>query len=203
MKTQLRLLLNSFSAFLNSKSGNIVPTFLRNLKWPKALKFILPRALELKIEITFTLIILVVLSAFNFYGMHTDRFYFGIPENYVFTGLALLNIWYVRHLWRRLNDHGVSNKRIRKMELIMYAVWFGYGYLMVDVIIGLQETRDLKNYIVADSFFVRSYCMIVLYGLLMLLSLRTFLHRKALFGSFSFKNSTEDLDNWSPADMSE
>ena len=187
---------------LNFKGSIKTPGFLTNLRWPETLMFTFPRSLELKIEIAFTLIVLLVLSAFNFYGMHTDRFYFGIPENYVFTGLSLFNIWYVRHLWRRLHGHEISYWRIRNTELVMYAVWLGYGYLMIDALISVQETRALKNHIVAESFYTRSYAMIVLYGVLMLLNLRTFLHRKALFGSFSFKKSTDDLDNWSPVDMS-
>ena len=168
----------------------------RSVQFAKRFQDHIPPKVELKIELWISLLLLVTLGILNFYGMFTANFYFGQVEDWLFIPLGGVHVWYLFHLRTFLKDHPVSKRRIRGLERIIYFILGFYGYMLISTLVDMQSLRHLENYIIADSFFIKTYGQIGFYSLLILVTLRVFFIRKHLYGSIRNQYLSENLQTW-------
>ena len=199
MKAYLHIL-STMPAVVRFNSTTLKPT-LRSFQLPKNFRVRIPAKRELKIVMGLSLVLLIAVGTLNFYGMFTDRFYFGQSDGWLFVMLAVVQITYMSFLWRRVESHEVPEWRVKLLEWVMYIVLGVYAFMMITTIIDLQATYELKNHIIADSFYSKSYWLIGLFSLLILVTLRLFFVRKRALGAYKSHSKSEDLDNWVPVQM--
>ena len=196
MKTNISFL-KSISALVRFPATGLKKNIF-GFKTPVFLKNPIPAKIELVIEMVLTALILICLGLFNFYGMYTDSFFFLKGEGWAFVGLAAIHVFYLSLILHKMRSYRSSDWGLRISEIVMYVVVAAYGYMLAQVIIELQNTELLTGYVIPDSFYTKSYCLIGLFIGLMLLTIRLFFNRKRAFGPFKSVSVKTDLDNWVP-----
>ena len=199
MKAYLHIL-NSMPAMMRFNSTTLKPS-LRSFQLPKKLRASIPGKKEMTFTIGVSVVLLISLAVLNFYGMYTDRFYFGQSEGWLFVALGAIHITYMTFLWKKMEAYPVPEWRLKLVEWVMYAVIGVYCFMLTTTIIDMQSTHELKNYIIADSFYSKSYWLISLFSILILLSVRLFFLRKKVLGAYKSFSKSEEIDNWVPVQM--
>nr|WP_299344775.1 hypothetical protein [Allomuricauda sp.] len=146
--------------------------------------------------ILFTLLILLALIVFNFYGLYTAKFYLTKPDNYIFPLLSLVHFLYLYVIWFKITEGELPDPKMRNLEYALYAVMIVYLFKIYDSSLILQSVTDYQEHIVPTTFFPIGTLILTLYSLLFLLTLLSFWHRKRRVGVYNFENFNDNLNMW-------
>lgn len=135
------------------------------------------------------LAILPLLVVLNFYGVHTNRFYFAKLDNYIFPLLSSIHFVYIYAIRSKIRVSGMADIRTRNLEYALYALMVVYAFKIYESITLLNAIDAIQRQLLPKTFYPVSLCIVALYGLLFLLTLISFQIRKRYLGKYEIENS--------------
>ncbi|SHG32211.1 hypothetical protein [Flagellimonas flava] len=140
--------------------------------------------------------ILVLLGISNFYGLYTNKFYFLKADNYIFPLLSLVHFLYLYVLWFKITEDELPDPKMRNLEYALYAVMIVYIFKIYDTVTILGSYSQYESHVIPATFKPVAYLSLILYGLLPILTLISFWHRKQLVGKYNFEEYNDNLNIW-------
>ncbi|MBU2996221.1 hypothetical protein KO500_07235 [Cellulophaga baltica] len=142
-----------------------------------------------------SIILLLVLNVFSFYGLYTHKFYLLEYDNYIFPILSIVHFVYLYALWFKTNENEPPDLPMRNTEYTLYFVFLIYVFKFLESIYILSTYDDFKNHYIPDTFLPIGISLVVLYFFLLLITLVAFYYRKEKIGGFNFEDYN-DIDSW-------
>ncbi|WP_089884550.1 hypothetical protein [Kriegella aquimaris] len=139
---------------------------------------------------------LLVLSVFSFYGLYTDKFYFFKPDNYIFPLLSIVHFTFLYVLWFKIKENELSDPPMRTLEYSLYIIFLVYLYKFFETTQILISYDEFENHVIPNSFFPIAILIVTLQLLLMALTLMAFKYRKDLVGQYVFDDMNQHVDSW-------
>lgn len=149
-----------------------------------------------KISSVVTSILLLALILLNFYGVYANKFYFLKPANYIFPVLAMVHFLYLYVLRFKITENELPDPVMRNLEYVLYAVLIVYFFKIYDSVNVLNSISDYKGYFISDIFEPMATITLVLYCLLFVFTLLSFLQRKHYVGKYDFENYNSNMNIW-------
>lgn len=159
------------------------------------MKFIL-RMFSWKITLLLSIIVLMLLILFSFYGLYTNKFYITKYDNYIFPLLTLVHFTYLYAFWFKIRENEIADPQMRNLEFLLYVIFFIYIFRFFETLYILMGYSDFESYLIPVTFIPMGILIMFLYVLLITLTLITFKHRKERIGSYRFDEINEDIDIW-------
>lgn len=143
-----------------------------------------------------TLGILPVLIILSFYGLYSNRFYFFKIDNYIFPLVSLLHFVFMYVLQFKIREGEYPDPVMRNVEYGMYAVLMIYLFKCFDTLYILMSYEDFKAYLIPETFLPVGFLILILQFLLVILTIASFRHRKALVGAYNFEQVDKNMNPW-------
>lgn len=143
-----------------------------------------------------TIVVLIALIVLNFYGLYTNRFYFFKYDNYIFPVLTVVHFIYLYVIWFKVRENEYADPQMRNLEYILYIILIIYVFQIFDTIYILSSYSSYDESIIPETFIPMGILIVVLYLLLIIMTLVSFKHRKALVGEYKFMNMNDNIDSW-------
>ena len=143
-----------------------------------------------------SIVALLVLSVFSFYGLYTDKFYFFKPDNYIFPLLSIVHFTFLYVLWFKIKENELSDPPMRTLEYSLYIIFLVYLYKFFETTQILISYDEFENHVIPSSFFPIAILIVTLQLLLMALTLMAFKYRKDLVGQYIFDDMNQHVDSW-------
>lgn len=143
-----------------------------------------------------SIVVLLILNIFSFYGLYTNKFYFFKAENYIFPILSLVHLIFLYVLWFKINEDELSDPPMRTLEYILYIISLVYIYKLVDTIIILFSYTEFENHLIPDTFLPLGFFILMLYAILILVTFLAVVYRKEIVGTYLFDNMNQHVDHW-------
>lgn len=153
------------------------------------------RILPWKVTLVFSLLLLPLLIAANFYGLYTDKFYFLKPDNYIFPLLSIFHFVFLYALWFKISENEFADIQMRNIEYALYFVLFIYLFKLLDSVTILVSKNQYTDYIFPENFTTYGIILISSYAFLIVLTLVAFMHRKTKVGNYQFDYIGENIDS--------
>jgi hypothetical protein len=158
---------------------------------------LLLRIFSWKTTLLLSIIILLTLIVFSFYGLYTNKFYLFKFDNYIFPILTLVHFVYIYVVWFKINENEVADPQMRKLEFAMYVILLIYIFRFFDTLFVLLSYGDFESHVIPKTFIPIGTLIMFFYALLMVLTLITIKYRKKLIGSYRFDEINEQqIDSW-------
>ncbi len=148
-----------------------------------------------KTTMTLSIITLISLSVFSYYGLYTDKFYFLKVDNYIFPLLTLVHFLYLYVVWFKIKEQEIADPQMRNLEYSLYVIILVYCFKTIDSLTTLLSYGEFENYMIPDTFIPMGITIFILYMFLLFLTFLSFKLRKEFVGGYDFKNMT-DIDSW-------
>ena|SRR5690606_18955218 len=148
-----------------------------------------------KIIMVLTIILLVSLSVFSYYGLYTDKFYLLKIDNYIFPLLTLVHFLYLYVVWFKIKEREIADPQMRNLEYSLYVIILVYCFKTIETLMILMSYGDYDNHIIPNTFIPIGTTIFILYVFLLCLTFVSFKLRKVFVGGYDFKNMT-DIDTW-------
>ena len=149
-----------------------------------------------KRTLVLSIIILVLLDIFNFYGLYTNKFYFFKIDNYIFPLLSIVHFVFLYVLWFKIKEDELSDPPMRTLEYVLYIISLVYVYKLVETIIILLSYNDFDNHLIPGTFLPLGYFILLLYNLLLLVTYLAIDYRKKIVGTYLFDDMNQHVDHW-------
>ena len=159
------------------------------------MKFIL-RLFTWKSTLMFSLIVLVLLNVFSFYGLFTNKFYFFKFDNYIFPILTLVHFTFLYAMWFKIKEDEIADPQMRNLEYALYVIFLIYVYRLFNTVSILFSYSNFESHVIPATFLPLGILILFLYIMLLLLTLITFKHRKDKIGSYNFNKLDDRIDSW-------
>ena len=148
-----------------------------------------------KIIMVLTIILLVSLSVFSYYGLYTDKFYLLKIDNYIFPLLTLVHFLYLYVVWFKIKEREIADPQMRNLEYSLYVIILVYCFKTIETLMTLMSYGDYDNHVIPSTFIPIGTTIFILYMFLLCLTFVSFKLRKEFVGGYDFKNMT-DIDTW-------
>ena len=142
-----------------------------------------------------TIILLVSLSVFSYYGLYTDKFYLLKIDNYIFPLLTLVHFLYLYVVWFKIKEREIADPQMRNLEYSLYVIILVYCFKTIETLMTLMSYGDYDNHVIPSTFIPIGTTIFILYMFLLCLTFVSFKLRKEFVGGYDFKNMT-DIDTW-------
>lgn len=150
-----------------------------------------------KFSVLLSVLLLLIVSFSNFYGLLTDKFHFNKASSYFFMLLATVHIIYLYAFWFKLSENEYPDKEMRNLEYGFYAIFAYYVYKMVDIASIVFGYSTYNELILPSHFLPIGIAIILAYLGLCLITLQIFSIRKNKIGNYRTDcYEEEDLDTW-------
>lgn len=159
------------------------------------MNFIL-RLISWRSNLVLSLITLVLLIVFSFYGLYTNKFYFFKFDNYLFPLLTSVHFVYLYVMCFKIKEREIGDPQMRNLEYTLYVIFLVYIFKVFDTLVTLMSHSDYEKDLIPVTFIPIGSLIVALHVLLLLLTLITIAYRKALVGSYDFENLNENIDSW-------
>ncbi|MGB5434260.1 MAG: hypothetical protein WBM98_00105 [Maribacter sp.] len=159
------------------------------------MKFIL-RLFSWKTTLILSLMVLVLLNVFSFYGLFTNKFYFFKFDNYIFPLMTLVHFAFLYAMWFKIKENEIADPQMRNLEYALYVIFWIYIYRLFNSISILTSYSDYHSHVIPSTFLPIGILIMVLYVLLLLLTIIAFKHRKHKIGSYRFNEINDGIDSW-------
>ncbi|MEK6154123.1 hypothetical protein WIW50_12710 [Flavobacteriaceae bacterium 3-367] len=159
------------------------------------MKFLL-RLLNWKRSLVLSIGTLGLLVLLNFYGLHTNKFYFFKFDNYIFPLLTLVHFTFLYAIWFKIKEEEIADPQMRNLEYTLYVIFLVYLYKAMETLSILLSYSDYADHVMPVTFIPMGIAIFALYLLLMGLTLVTFVHRKKIVGSYNFEQMNQHFDSW-------
>ena len=143
-----------------------------------------------------TISLLPVLIVLNFYGLYSNQFYFLKIDNYILPLVSVLHFVFLYVMQFKIREGEYPDPVMRNVEYGMYAVLIIYLFQWIDTLYILMSYDDYKAYLIPDTFLPVGVTIFVLQGLLVVLTLSSFLQRKTLIGRYDFEQIDKNMNSW-------
>lgn len=154
------------------------------------------RLFSWKNSLILSLIVLVLLNIFSFYGLYTNKFYFFKFDNYIFPLLTLVHFTFLYAMWFKIQEGEIADPQMRNLEFTLYIIFLIYIYRLINTTFIVLSYSDFESQILPATFLPLGILIIFLHLLLLLLTLVVFKHRKDKIGSYKFNRINDDIDSW-------
>lgn len=150
-----------------------------------------------KTSLLLSIIILLTLIVFSFYGLYTNKFYLFKFDNYIFPVLTLIHFVFIYVMWFKINENEIADPQMRNLEFALYVVLLIYVFRFFDTLFVLLSYEDFESHVIPETFIPMGVLILFLYLLLVVLTLITIKYRKELIGSYRFDEINEQqIDSW-------
>jgi hypothetical protein len=143
-----------------------------------------------------TIALLPILIVLNFYGLYSNRFYLLKIDNYIFPLVSVLHFVFLYVMQFKIREQKCPDPVMQHVEYGMYAALMIYLFKCVDTLYILMSYDDYKAYLIPDTFLPMGVTIFLLQGLLVVLTLFSFLQRKSLIGSYDFEQIDKNMNSW-------
>lgn len=154
------------------------------------------RVFSWRLTLLLSLISIVLLNVFSFYGLYTNKFYFFKVDNYIFPILSLVHLVFLYVMWFKIKEKELSDVPMRNLEYGLYVISLVYLFKIIETILTLLSYGDYENHLIPATFLPIGILMLVLYTLLFGLTFLTYSYRKQLVGTYVFDDMNQHVDNW-------
>ena len=144
------------------------------------------RMFSWKRSLLLSIIVLLLLIIFNFYGLYTNKFYLFKLDNYIFPFLTIIHFTFLYAMSFKIKENEVADPQMRNLEFALYIIFFIYIYKLFDTIFILLTYNDFESHVIPATFIPIGILIVILYLMLLLLTLITFKHRIDLVGHYRF-----------------
>lgn len=155
------------------------------------------RILPWKQTLFLSIVVLVLIDIFSFYGLYTNKFYVFKIDNFIVPVLSVVHFIFLYVLWFKIKERELSDPPMRNLEYSLYIISIIYIFKLFDTFFILLTYNDYENYLIPDSFIPLGLGILFLYLILLLLTAITIAHRKQLVGTYHFDHMNQHVDNWS------
>lgn len=143
-----------------------------------------------------SVIILITLIVFSFYGLYTNKFYFFKFDNYIIPLLCLIHFIYLYVLWFKIDGGEYTDPKMRNLEYVLYVVFLVYLFKLFDTLHTVSSYSTYEDHLIPSTFIPMGILIAVLYLFLLLLTLVSFQHRRGMVGVYNLKSINENIDSW-------
>lgn len=154
------------------------------------------RMFSWKSSLLLSVIVLLLLIVFSFYGLYTNKFYIFKFDNYIFPLLTLVHFTYLYVLWFKIRENELTDPQMRNLEFALYILLFIYIFRFFDTLFILKSYSDFESYVIPVTFIPMGSLILFLYASLLGLTLITFKHRNKLVGHYRFNSLNDQMDSW-------
>ncbi|NNJ89202.1 MAG: hypothetical protein HKP53_07355 [Eudoraea sp.] len=133
-----------------------------------------------------SLSILPLLVFFSFYGLYTNKFYFLKIDNYIFSLLMIIHIWFLNALYRLEKEPHAYMNITRNLEFIMYAISLVYLFKIGETLYILLGYFEYSEQVLPPTFLPVGLFILSLQFFLLILTFATFKHRRERIGPYRF-----------------
>ncbi len=157
---------------------------------------LLLRLFSWKTSLLLSIIILLTLIVFSFYGLYTNKFYLFKFDNYIFPVLTLVHFVFIYVMWFKINENEISDPQMRNLEFALYVVLLIYVFRFFDALFILLSYSEYESHVIPETFIPIGVLILFLYLLLVVLTLITIRYRIKLVGGYSFDEMNDQIDSW-------
>ena len=143
-----------------------------------------------------TIGLLPILIILNFYGLYSNQFYFLKIDNYIFPLVSVLHFVFLYVMQFKIREGEYPDPVMRNVEYGMYAALIIYLFQWLDTGYILMSYDDYKAFLIPDTFLPVGVTIFLLQGLLVALTLFSFLQRKTLVGRYDFEQIDKNMNSW-------
>ncbi|RRQ49001.1 hypothetical protein DZC72_11355 [Maribacter algicola] len=154
------------------------------------------RVFSWKLTLLLSLISIVLLNVFSFYGLYTNKFYFFKVDNYIFPILSLVHLVFLYVMWFKIKERELSDVPMRNLEYVLYIISLVYLFKIIETLITLLSYSDYENHLIPVTFLPIGILMFVLYTMLFGMTFLTYSYRKQLVGTYIFDDRNQHIDTW-------
>jgi len=141
-----------------------------------------------------TIIVLLLLIVFSFYGLYTNKFYLFKFDNYIFPFLTIIHFTYLYAMSFKIKENEIADPQMRNLEFALYIIFFIYIYRLFDTIFILLTYNDFESHVIPATFIPIGILIVSLYLMLLLLTLISFKYRIVLVGPYRFDDINDHID---------
>lgn len=154
------------------------------------------RLFPLRVLLLLSVVLLLTLNVFSFYGIYTHKFYFLKFDNYIFPILSIVHFTYLYTLWSKRKQHQTPDIFMRNVEYILYFIYMIYVFKFIESIYRLTTYNDFEIGLIPETFFPIGLILVFLYLFLLTITIITFNYRSKVIGAFDFEDLNDHIDNW-------
>ena len=143
-----------------------------------------------------TIVTLLILNVFSFYGLYTNKFYVFKIDNYIFPILSIIHFVFLYVLWFKIKEDELSDPPMRTLEYILYFIILVYVFKLVETVLIILSYNEFENHLIPETFLPMGICILFLYTLLLLVTFLAISYRKQLVGTYLFDDMNQHVDNW-------
>ena len=143
-----------------------------------------------------SIVVLVFLDIFSFYGLYTNKFYFFKIDNYIFPILTIVHFVFLYVLWFKIREDELSDPPMRNLEYSLYVILIVYVFKLFDNLFILTSYGEYENHLIPNTFIPLGILIITLHVLLIGLTLMAFSFRKEVVGNYLFDDMNQHVDSW-------
>lgn len=143
-----------------------------------------------------SLICILILNVFSFYGLYTNKFYFFKIDNYIFPLLSLIHLVFLYVMWFKIKEGELSDVPMRNLEYALYMVSLVYLYKIFETVFTLFSYSEYENHLIPATFLPLGMFMLLLYLILFALTFLLFSYRRQLVGTYAFDDMNQHVDHW-------
>ena len=143
-----------------------------------------------------SIVVLVFLDIFSFYGLYTNKFYFFKIDNYIFPILTIVHFVFLYVLWFKIREDELSDPPMRNLEYSLYVILIVYVFKLFDNLFILTSYGEYENHLIPNTFIPLGILIITLHVLLIGLTLLAFSFRKEVVGNYLFDDMNQHVDSW-------
>lgn len=133
-----------------------------------------------------SLSILPLLIFLSFYGLYTNKFYFLKVDNYIFSLLMIIHVWFLNALYQLEKEPNAHMNNTRNLEYIMYAIFLVYLFKIAETSYILLSYFEYSELVLPTTFLPVGLLILSLQFLLLILTFTTFIHRRDRIGPYRF-----------------
>tara|TARA_R110000796_G_scaffold88850_6_gene192028 strand:+ start:100715 stop:101194 length:480 start_codon:yes stop_codon:yes gene_type:complete len=143
-----------------------------------------------------SVILLLTLNVFSFYGLYTNKFYFLKFDNYIFPLLTIVHFIYLYAIWFKAKEHEPPDVQMRNIEYVIYFIYMVYIFKFIESIYKLTTYSDFENDFMPETFIPVGIILVLAHFLLLTVTLLTIIYRKEYIGSYDFEELHDNTDSW-------
>lgn len=142
-----------------------------------------------------SIVTLVLVIIFSFYGLYTNKFYFFKFDNYLLPLLTIVHFAFLYVLWFKIKEGEIADPQMRNLEYGLYAILLVYFYKLFDTLLILTTSGEFANHVIPATFIPLGIFIFLLYSLLISLAFLAFKYRKDHVGGYKFDDMNH-IDSW-------
>ncbi|GGW25641.1 hypothetical protein [Arenibacter certesii] len=150
----------------------------------------------IRVNLILSIIILIALVYFSFYGLYSDQLHFNKVESYILPILSLVHFVYIYILWFKVSENEYPDIIMRNIEYVMYGVFIFYLYEIIETALILNSYQQFEGHIIPSTFHPIGILIISLQILLSICTLWSFFLRKRKVGQYDFDYLNNHENTW-------